>query len=60
MQIFLRGYLQEFVFKEPCTLIIQLQNRIQEAFAGITKAMCHSVAQRLRDCLGKDGQFLSS
>ena len=43
---------------------MQLQNRIQEACGGITKAMgrkvCHSVAQRLRDCLEKDGQFLSS
>ena len=39
---------------------MQLENRIQEACAGITKAMCHSVAQRLRDCLEKDGQLLSS
>ena len=43
---------------------MQLQNRIREAYAGITKVMrgkvCHSVAQRLRDCLEKDGQFLSS
>ena len=43
---------------------MQLQNRIQEACAGITTAMCrrvcHSVAQRLRDYLEKDGQFLSS
>ena len=43
---------------------MQLQNRIQEACAGITKTMCgkvyHSVAQRLRDCLARDEQFLSS
>ena len=43
---------------------MQLQNRIQKACAEITKAMCrkvcHSVAQRLGDCLEKDGQFLSS
>ena len=54
----------DIVFKEPCTPIIQRQNRIQEACAGITKAMCrkvcHSVAQPLRDCLETDGQFLSS
>ena len=43
---------------------MQLQNRIQEACAGITEAMCrkvcHFVAQRLPDCLEKDGQFFSS
>ena len=43
---------------------MRLQNRIQEACAGITKLTCrkvdHFVAQRLRDCLEKDGQFLSS
>ena len=43
---------------------MQLQNKIREACAGITKVMyrevCHSVVQRLRDCLEKDGQFLSS
>ena len=43
---------------------MQLQNRIREACAGITKAMCgkvcHSVAERLRDFSEKDGQFLSS
>ena len=43
---------------------MQLQTRIQEAWAGITKAMCgkvcHSVAQRLHDYLQKDGQSLSS
>ena len=43
---------------------MQLQNRIQKACPGINKAMyrkvCHSVAQRLRDRLEKDGQFLSS
>ena len=43
---------------------MQLQNRVQEACAGITKAMCrkvcHFVTQRVRDCLEKDGQFLSS
>ena len=33
---FLWGYLKDIVFKEPCTLIIQLQNR---ACAGITKTM---------------------
>ena len=42
-------YLKDIVVKEPCTSIIQLQNRVQEACAGITKAMCrkvcHSVAQ---------------
>ena len=48
---------------EPRTSIMQLENRIQEACAGITKPMCrkvcHSVVQRLRDCLEKDGQLLS-
>ena len=43
---------------------MQLQNRIQEICAGITKAtggkVYHSVVQRLRDCLEKDGQFRSS
>ena len=43
---------------------MQLQNRIQEACARITKAMCrklcHSVAQGLRDCLETDGPFLAS
>ena len=61
---FLWGCLKDILFKEPCTSIMQLQKRIQEACARITKAMyrkvCHSVAQRLRDCLAKDGQFLSS
>ena len=60
---FLWYYQTDIVFKEPCTSIMQLQNRIQEACAGITKAMCrkvcHSVAQQLRDCLEKKGQFLS-
>ena len=55
--------LKDMVYKKSCTSIIQLQSRIQKASAGITKAMCrkvyHSVAQRLRDCLEKDGQFLS-
>ena len=37
---FLWGYLEDIVFMETCTSIIQLQNRIQEACAGITKAMC--------------------
>ena len=36
---FLWSYLKDIVFKEPCTSIMQLQNRIQEACAGITKAM---------------------
>ena len=61
---FLWKYLKDIVFKESCTSFIQLQNRIQEACAGITKAMCgkvcHSVTQRLCDRLEKDGQFLSS
>ena len=61
---FLWGYLKDIVFKESCTSIMQLQNRIQDLCAGITKVMCrkvcHSVAQRLRGCLEKDGQFLSS
>ena len=61
---FLWGYLMDIVFREPCTSIMHLQNSIQEVCAGITKAMCrkvcHSVAQRLRDCLEKDGQFLPS
>ena len=39
---------------------MQHQNRIQEVCAGITKAMCHSVAQRLRDCLENEEHFLSS
>ena len=62
--LFLWRYLKDIVFKEPCITIMQLQNRIQEVCEGITKAMCrkvcHSVAQRLRDYLEKDGQFLSS
>ena len=61
---FLWRYLKDTVFKEACASIMQLQNRIQEPCAGITKAMCRKVcyfvAQRLRDCLQKDGQFLSS
>ena len=60
---FLWGYLKDIVLKEPCTSIMQLQNRIQEVCTGIAKAMCrkvrHSMAQRLRHYLGKDGQFLS-
>ena len=63
-EFFLWIYLKDIVFKEPCISLIQLQDRIQEACAGITKVtcrkVCHSVAQRLRDCLEKDGQFLSS
>ena len=44
---------------------MQLQDRIQEACAGITKVICrrvcHCVAQRLCDCLERDdAQFLSS
>ena len=62
--IFIWGYVKDIVFKEPCTSIMQLQNRIQEACGGITKAMCgkvcQSVAQQLRDRLEKNGQFLSS
>ena len=61
---FLWVYLNDIVFKELCTLIMQLQNRIQEACAGITKVMCrkvcHCVAQRLLDCVGQDGQSPSS
>ena len=61
---FLWGYLKGIVFKEPCTSIIQLQNRIHKACAGITKTMCrkvcHSMAQQLRDCLEKNEQFLST
>ena len=60
---FLWVYLKDIVFKEVCTSIMQHQNRIQEICAGITKAVCrkvcHSVGQRLRDYLEKDGQFLS-
>ena len=48
MRFFLGGYLKDIVFKESCASIMQLQNRIQEACAGITKAMyrkvCHSMA----------------
>ena len=61
---FLWVYLKDIVFKGPYTSIMQLQNRIQEVCAETTKAMCqkvcHSSAQRLRDCLEKDGQFLST
>ena len=61
---FLWGYLKDIVFKEPCTSVMQLQDKIQEICAAITKAMCrkvyHSVAQRPRNCLQKNGQFLSS
>ena len=61
---FLWKYLKDIVFKKPCISIMQLQNRIREACAGITKAICrkicHSVTQRLRHCFEKDGQFLSS
>ena len=43
---------------------MQLQNRIQEACARITKVMgrklYHSASQRLHDCLEKERQFLSS
>ena len=48
---FLWGYLKDALFKEPCTSTMQLQNRVQEPCAEITKArkLCHSVAQRLRD-----------
>ena len=56
---FLWGYLKDILFKESCTSVMQLKKRIQEVCAGITKAMyqkvCHSVAQRPRDCLEKDG-----
>ena len=37
---FLWRYLKDIVFKAPCISIMQLQNRIQEACAGISKAMC--------------------
>ena len=49
-EFFLLRYLKEIVLKEGCTSIRQLQNRIQEVCAGITKAMC---------LLEKDEQFLS-
>ena len=49
---------------ERCTSIMQLQKGIQGACVGITKAIrqkvCHSVAQRLLDCLERNGQFRSS
>ena len=57
---FLSGYRKDIVFKEPFTF----SEQNSEACAGIPRAMCgkvcHSVAQRLRDCLEKYGQFLSS
>ena len=49
--VFLWVYLKDIVFKEVRTSIMQLQNRIQETCAGITKVICrkvcHSAAQRL-------------
>ena len=42
---------------------MQLRNKIEQACAQVTEAMCrevcHSVVQRLRDCFDHQGQFLS-
>jgi hypothetical protein len=60
---FLWGYLKGIVFREPSATIVQLQIRIEQACTQVTKAMCHkachSVVQRLRDCLDQEGQLLS-
>ena len=37
------AYLKNIVFNEPCTSMIQLQNRIQEGCASATKAMSRKV-----------------
>ena len=33
------GYLKDIIFKEPCTAIMQLQNRIQEVCAVINNPL---------------------
>ena len=60
---FLCGYLKDVVLRVPSATITQLQNQIEQACAQVSYKMCeeacHSVVQRLHDCLDKEGQFLS-
>ncbi len=61
---FLWGYLKDIVFQTPPTTIVELRERIEEACEEVTEEMCRkacrSVIHRFRDCLNRDGHFLSS
>jgi hypothetical protein len=60
---FLWGHLKDVLFREPFATMAQLQNKIEQACAQVTgttcREACHSVVQRLGDCLDNKGQFLS-
>ncbi|CAF4233993.1 unnamed protein product [Rotaria sp. Silwood2] len=60
---FLWGYLKDIVFKKPPATLMELQQSIEEACEQVTEEMCRkacrSVMQRLRDCLHREGHFLS-